>query len=133
MTVGLVLQAGGEASAVVSAVFVFLVSLLVGTVAITVGARLLIDQDTGYRRAAVTALVGAIVYTVVGFLVGWIPLLGPLLMLLVWVGVINVQYPGGWATAAGIGLVAWVAAVAILVVLSIVGIVTPDALGVPGA
>lgn len=133
MTAGLVLQASGEPSGIVSAVFVFLVSLLVGTVAINAGARLLIDQDTGFRRAAVTALVGAIVYSIVGFLFGWIPLLGPFLMLLVWIGVINVQYPGGWLTAAGIGLVAWVAAVALLLVLSTLGLVTPDALGVPGA
>ena len=132
---GVLLQTGtaSEAEAVVSAVFVFLVSLIVGAVAITMGARLLIDQDTGFRRATVTALIGAVVYTVVGFFFGWIPLLGPILMLLAWVAVINWQYPGGWGTAAGIGLIAWLVAVLILFGLAQVGVVTPDAMGVPGA
>lgn len=127
-----VLQSGSDTAGIVSAVFIFLISLLVGAVAIRVGAQLFVDIDTGYRRAIVTALLGAIVYTLVGFFVGWIPLLGPFLMLLVWVGVVNWQYPGGWATAAGIGLIAWISAVLILLGLSTVGIVTPDALGVPG-
>jgi hypothetical protein len=46
--------------------------------------------------------------------------------------VINWQYPGGWGTAIGIGVVAWIVAVAILFGLSAIGIVTPEALGVPG-
>ncbi|QLG63978.1 hypothetical protein HUG12_03835 [Halorarum salinum] len=115
----------------VSAVFVFLVSLIVGAAAIHIGAQLLIDRDTGFRRATVTALIGAIAYTLVGLFLGWIPLLGPLLMLVAWIGVINWQYPGGWGTAFGIGLVAWVVAVLILFALSQLGVVTPDALGVP--
>ncbi|QLG29497.1 hypothetical protein HUG10_12305 [Halorarum halophilum] len=117
----------------VSAVFIFLVSLLVGAAAIHLGAQLLVDRDTGFRRATVTALIGAIVYTLVGLFLGWIPLLGPLLMLVAWIAVINWQYPGGWGTAIGIGLVAWIVAVLILFGLSQLGIVTPDALGVPGS
>ncbi|MBX0295654.1 hypothetical protein EGH23_12270 [Halomicroarcula sp. F27] len=116
-----------------SAVLVFLVSLLVGVAAINLGAQVLIDRDTGYRRATVTALIGALVYTLVGFFLGWIPLLGPILMLLAWVAVINWQYPGGWATAAGIGIIAWLGAVLILFGLAQVGFVTPEALGVPAA
>ena len=129
---GLLLQMGGETAGIVSAVFVFLVSFLVGTVAIHLGARLVVDRDTGYRRAVVTALLGAIVYALVGFFVGWIPLLGPLLMLLAWVAVVNIQYPGGWGTAAGIGLTAWAISLAILFVLTRIGLVTSDAFGVPG-
>ena len=130
--VGVPLQAAGEGGDITSAVFIFLVSLLIGTLAIHVGARLLIDSDTGFRRAAITALIGAIVYTLVGFFFGWIPLLGPILMLIAWVGVINWQYPGGWGTAIGIGLVAWLVAVLILYGLTVLNIVTPDAFGVPG-
>lgn len=130
---GFLLQTGATPETIGSAVFVFLVSLLVGTVAINLGARLLIDADTGFRRASVTALIGAIVYTVVGFFLGWIPLLGPILMLVAWIGVINWQYPGGWGTAGGIGLTAWLVAVVILFGLAEVGIVAPDAMGVPGA
>jgi len=123
----------GQQAAIVSAVFVFLVSLLVGTVAINLGARLLVDRDTGFRRAIVTALIGSIVYTLVGFFLGWIPFLGPLLMLLAWVGVVNWQYPGGWGTAVGIGVVAWLVAVVLLYVLAAFDIVTAEAIGIPGA
>lgn len=126
-------QPGGNGEAITSAVFVFLVSLLIGTVAIHLGARLLVDSDIGYRRAVITALAGAIVYTLVGFFFGWIPLLGPLLMLLAWIGIINLMYPGGWGTAAGIGFVAWIVAVLILFALAQLDVVTPEALGVPGA
>ncbi|WP_246308136.1 hypothetical protein [Halorarum salinum] len=129
--VNALLQVDVSSEGIVSAVFVFLVSLIVGAAAIHIGAQLLIDRDTGFRRATVTALIGAIAYTLVGLFLGWIPLLGPLLMLVAWIGVINWQYPGGWGTAFGIGLVAWVVAVLILFALSQLGVVTPDALGVP--
>ncbi|MFB6297131.1 MAG: hypothetical protein ABEH56_01275 [Salinirussus sp.] len=55
-------------------------------------------DDYGY--AAVTALIGAIVWAVVSFFLGWIPLLGPLATLLAYVGVIERRYPGGWVDAA---------------------------------
>ena len=126
------LQVNGDEEAIISAIIVFFVSLLIGMVAIHFGAQVMIDRDTGFRRAAVTALIGAIVYTLVGFFLGWIPLLGPLLMLIAWIGVINWQYPGGWGTAVGIGFVAWIVAVLILFVLTTIGIITPEALGVPG-
>ncbi|MBX0303882.1 hypothetical protein [Haloarcula salinisoli] len=126
-----VLQGAVATESIVSGVLVFLVSFLVGTVAITVGAQVLVDRDTGYRRAAVTALFGAFVYALVGVFFGWIPLLGPILMLLAWVGVINWQYPGGWGTALGIAFVAWLVAVLILYGLSLLGIAT-DAFGIPG-
>lgn len=129
---GVVLQASFETDALVSAVFVFVVSLLVGAGAIHIAARLLVDRDTAFRRAVLTALVGAVVYTVLGLFLPWIPLLGPFLMLLAWVGVINWLYPGRWGTAIGIGLLAWVLALLILFALSQLGIVTPEALGIPG-
>ncbi len=133
-TTGVVLQnSTANLESIASAVLVFLVSLLVGTAAIHLGARLIIDRDTGFRRAALTALLGALVYSLVGFFLGWIPLLGPILMLLAWVGVVNWQYPGGWGTAAGIGFVAWITSVLILFALAQLGIVMPDAMGVPGA
>ena len=110
---------------------VLLVSLVIGTIAIYAGARLIIDADTGIGRAAVTALLGALAWALVSFFVGWIPLLGPLLTLVAWIGVINWQYPGSWTTAAGIGLIAWLVSLAVLVVLSSFGIVGFEALGVP--
>jgi hypothetical protein len=53
-------------------------------------------------------------------------------MLLAWVFVVNVQYPGGWGTAAGIGVTAWAISLLLLFALAQVGLVTPDAFGVPG-
>jgi hypothetical protein len=132
---GALLQAGAEAGADprVGALFAFLISLLVGTFAINLGARLVVDSDTGYRRAAVTALIGALVWGLIAFFLGWIPLLGPLLALVAWIGIINWRYEGGWGTAVAIGLVAWLVAVGVLYLLSVVGIVGLDALGIPGA
>ncbi|MFO7832736.1 MAG: hypothetical protein R6V31_01445 [Halohasta sp.] len=112
-------------------IIVLLVNLLIGTIAIYAGARLVIDADTGVGRAAVTALLGALAWALVSFFVGWIPLLGPLLTLLAWIGIINWQYPGGWGAAAGIGLVAWLVSIAALVALNAVGLVGIEALGVP--
>jgi hypothetical protein len=128
-----VLQASGESGSLVAAIFVFLVSLVIGTVGIHTGARLVVDTDTGYRRATVTALVGALIWALMSFFLGWIPILGPVLMLVAWVGVINWQYPGGWLSAAGIGLVAWLVAFLILYALGAIGIFELSAIGIPGA
>jgi len=122
----MILQAAATGSLIV-----LVVSLVIGTTAIYAGARLMIDADTGIGRAAVTALLGALAWALVSFFVGWIPLLGPLLTLVAWIGVINWQYPGSWTTAAGIGLIAWLVSLAVLVVLGSFGIVGFEALGVP--
>ncbi|MFC6717174.1 hypothetical protein ACFQGT_06235 [Natrialbaceae archaeon GCM10025810] len=117
--------------ALLDSVLIFVVSLLVGTAAILAGARLIVDSDAGVFNAALTALVGAAIWAATSYLVGWIPLVGVALMLLAWIGVINWRYPGGWATAAAIGVVAWAVAVAIVYALSVLGLVATDALGVP--
>jgi len=114
-----------------ASLIVLLVNLIIGTLAIYAGARLVIDADTAVGRAAVTALLGALAWAIVSFFFGFIPLLGPLLTLVAWVGIINWQYPGGWGAAAGIGFVAWLVAVAALVVLNSLGLVGFEALGVP--
>lgn len=122
-------QASGVA--VIDTVFVFVVSLIIGAIGIYAGARLLIDADTSFWLAIVTAFLGALVWAVVSFFIGWIPLLGPLLTLIVWIGVINWQYPGGWITATGIAIVAWIVTGVILYVLNMLGVVGLSALGVP--
>ncbi|SFK80145.1 hypothetical protein SAMN04487950_1160 [Halogranum rubrum] len=119
--------------ALVDSIVIAFISLLIGGLGITAGARLVIDDSASFGYAFVTAAIGALVWAVMSFFVGWIPLVGPLLMLIVWVGVINWRYPGGWVAAAGVGIVAWLAAVVVLFVLSLVGIVGPGALGIPGA
>ncbi|SEO65632.1 hypothetical protein SAMN04487948_10413 [Halogranum amylolyticum] len=119
--------------ALVDSILIAFISLLIGGLGIMVGARLVIDDSASYGYAFVTAAIGALVWAVMSFFVGWLPLIGPILMLIVWVGVINWRYPGGWASAAGVGFVAWLAAVVVLYALSLVGLVAPGALGIPGA
>lgn len=118
--------------ALIDSLVVFAVSLLVGALGIYLGARVVIDESD-YAYAIVTALIGAIVWGVVGFLLGWIPLLGPALVLLAYVAVIQFRYPGGWAEAVLIALVAWIASLAVLYVLATLGLAAFEAVGVPGA
>ncbi len=106
----------------------FIVALLVGGLAIYLSASLVMDvQD--YSHAVITALLGAIAWG----LTVWIPLLGPVIALIVWIGVINWRYPGGWVDAAIIGFVAWIGALAIVFVLDAVLGLGVGAFGVPGA
>ena len=117
--------------ALIDSVIVFLVSLLVGAFGIYVGARIVTDRED-YSYAIVTALLGAIIWAVVGFLFGWIPFLGPLLVLIAYVAVINARYRGGWVNAVAIALIAWLASLVVLYVLALVGIGAFEAVGVPG-
>ncbi|PSQ20532.1 hypothetical protein BRD01_14190 [Halobacteriales archaeon QS_8_65_32] len=120
--------------ALATSLIVFVVSLLVGAAGIYAGVQLVVDRSVGFINAVITALLGAIVYGVVSFFIGGIPVIGPLLLLLVWIGVINFRYPGGWGTAIGIGLVAWIVALVIMYLLvTVLGIGSLTALGVPGA
>lgn len=112
---------------VFASIVAFVVSLLVGGLAIYAGARVVAGVDD-YGYAVVTALAGAVTWAAVSLFVGWIPVVGWLLPLVAWVVVIDWRYPGGWANAALIGLVAWAAAFVVLAVLPLAGI---DAYGVP--
>src|SRR6056297_2143210 len=112
----------------VGSIVAFVVALLVGGLAIYVSARVVADVDD-YGRAVVTALLGALGWAVVS----WIPLIGPIVALVVWIGVLKWRYPGGWGTAAVMGVVAWVAALLILFVVNAAFGVGIGAFGVPGA
>lgn len=117
--------------ALIESLVVFAVSLLVGAFGIYVGARAIADtEDFGY--AVVTALIGALVWAVVGFFIGWIPFLGPLLTLLAYVWVINSRYPGWWGRAFAIALIAWLASLVVLYILAVLEISSFGAVGVPG-
>ncbi|ELY79469.1 hypothetical protein [Natrinema gari] len=113
---------------VIGSFVAFLVALLIGGLAIFASARLIVDVDD-YSHAVVTAILGAVAWA----LTSWIPLLGPILALIAWVWVINWRYPGGWGTAAAIGVIAWFAALGILFVLNVVFRLGVGAFGVPGA
>lgn len=106
----------------------FIVALLVGGLAIYISARVVVDVDN-YSHAVLTAFLGAIAW----LLTSWIPLLGPILALIAWIAVIKWRYPGGWAKAGLIGLIAWLAALVILFILNSVLNLGVGAFGIPGA
>ena len=112
---------------IIGSLIAFVVALLVGGLAIFISARIIVDVDD-YSHAVVTAIVGAIAWA----LTSWIPLIGPILALIAWVWVIKWRYPGGWATAGAIGIVAWLSALAILFVLNSALGLGVGAFGVPG-
>ncbi len=113
--------------AFIGSIVAFVVALLVGGLAIYISASLIADvQD--YSHAVVTAFLGAVGWA----LFSWIPIVGTLLALVVWIGVINWRYPGGWTNAAIIGFVAWLSALILLFVLNSVFRLGIGAFGVPG-
>lgn len=117
--------------ALLESLIVFVVSLLVGGLGIYAGSRVFTNTHS-YERALVTALLGAVVWAIAGFFVGWIPLLGPLLVLIAYLAVVNWQYPGGWTTAAGIALVAWATSAVVIYALAALNVIAAGAVGVPG-
>lgn len=117
--------------AVLDSLIVFVVGLLVGALGIYAGARVVVDVED-YTYAVVTALVASILWAIVALFLGWIPLVGPLVALIVYVGVLNWRYPGGWLAATGIALVAWVASLVVLYLLAVAGLTSFEAVGVPG-
>lgn len=117
--------------AVLDSVLVFLVSLLVGAVGIYAGVKLFADDDVSLTSAAITALLGAAAWALVSWLLGGTPVLGALVAFVVWLGVINYRHPGGWPTAAGVALVAWIVSGALLYALALANVVSYGAVGVP--
>ncbi|WP_336003440.1 hypothetical protein [Halorientalis halophila] len=117
--------------AVIDTLIVFAVSLLIGALGIYVGARVITNTED-FTYALITALIGAAVWVLVAFLIGWIPLLGPLVALIAYIAVINYRYPGGWLNAIAIALIAWLASLIVIAILAALGVTTFDAAGVPG-
>ena len=115
----------------IESIVVFVVSLLIGALGIYAGAKFIVDVED-YTYAFATALIGAIVWAIVGFFFGWIPLLGPALVLVSYLAVINWRYPGGWVQAVAITLLAWISVLVVLYVLAFLGITGFEAAGVPG-
>ncbi|MGM0372176.1 MAG: hypothetical protein ACQEQJ_06710 [Halobacteriota archaeon] len=112
---------------VVGAIVSFVVALLIGGLGIYLGAAFVTDVED-YKHAVITAFIGAIAWG----LVSWIPLVGGLIALVVWIAVINWRYPGGWVDAAVIGLIAWIATTIVLWILNSLFSLGIGAFGVPG-
>lgn len=113
---------------------VFAVSLLIGGFAISVGARFAFKSED-YSHAVLTALFGAIAWTLVDALFAEIGIQGALsslVALLVWISVVRWRYGVGWIRGSIIALFAWIAALVVLSVLALVGVDALDAYGVPG-
>ena len=115
---------------VVASAVVFLVSLLIGALGIYVGARIIVGA-TDFDHAIVTALLGAIAWSLAGYLVGWIPLVGPLVALGLYVAVIKWRYRTEWTAAAMIGLLTWLTVLLVMYGLATLGITGFEPAGVP--
>jgi len=101
--------------------------LFVGGLALFVAAQLVHGEQDDVAHATWTAVLGSVVWTVLA----WIPLVGVLLAPLGWLGVLRYRYPGGWAHAITVAVVAWLVAMGALVVLNALGLPAFDAVGVP--
>lgn len=110
---------------------VFVVSALIGGLGIYAGGRVVTGRGD-YGHAVITALLGALVWTVASALFGDVRLVGPVLTMLAYVAVVKWRYGSGWLEAGGIALVAWVAALVVLSLLATAGVTGFDAVGVPG-
>jgi len=113
---------------------VFAISLLVGGFGIYVGAKLALKSHN-YAHAVLTALLGALAWTIVDIAfseLGIEGLLAAIAGLIVWVWVVKWRYDVGWLRASFIGFGAWIAAILAIAILSLVGLGTLEAYGVPG-
>ena len=115
--------------ALIDSAIVFLVSWIIGTLGIYIGANVITD-GAGLVSSSITALIGALVWGFVTSLFDFAGL-GSLLGLIAWILVINWRHRGGLINAVLIGLISWLAAVTIIYLLAVLGISTPDALGIP--
>ncbi|MFC7138858.1 hypothetical protein ACFQMA_03280 [Halosimplex aquaticum] len=114
----------------VTAFVTFVVGVLVGGFGIYVGAELIADGGS-FEKAVTAAIIGSVVWAVVGAFFGWIPLLGPLLTFVAYLAVLNVTYSGGWVEALGIAVVAWLTLAVVFTVLGPLGLGVFSAVGVP--
>lgn len=117
-----------------TSLFVFAVSLLIGGFAIHTGAKLAFAARD-YSHAVLTALLGAIAWTLVDAILSGIGVGGVVASvagLLVWIWVVRWRYGVGWLRAGIVGLGAWLSALVVLALLSLLGVGGLGAFGVPG-
>lgn len=104
----------------VMTVIIFIVGVLVSTVIIFIVTKLF-GQKEGIGRAFATAIIGAVVYSVVYFLLGtgWI---SAIIGGLVWLLALRWLYDIGWLRALCVAVLVWIAA-------TIVGFILPTSTG----
>lgn len=104
----------------------FVVSLLVGGLALAVGERLVVG-NADLQGATVTAAIGAVAWAIVD----GVPLLGPVLALGVWLAILHWRFDAGWFGTAVIGGVAWITALVAVALGSALGLPLEEAIGIP--
>lgn len=115
-----------------SSVAMFLISLVAGAISIYAGAFIVLGSAS-FQTAILAALIGSAVWGLVSFFMGWIPFFGSLITLLVWLGVINLLFSGGWWVAAQIAIFAWLTSLIVVYIAGAAGIRRENAMGVPGS
>ena len=95
------------ANEILSAI-IFVIGLIISTVIIYVVTRLFGEKE-GIGRAFVTAIIGAIAYSIVYFLLGngW---LAAIVGGIVWLIALRLLYGMGWLKALGVAVIIWIAA-----------------------
>lgn len=109
----------------------FLISLVTGSFGIYAGA-FIVFGSASIETAVLAAVIGSFVWGVMSFFLGWIPILGSLITLIVWLGAINSFYPGGWYSAGQIAVFAWLISLVVVYIAKLAGLKQKNALGVPG-
>ncbi len=104
----------------------FVVSLLVGGMALTVGERLVVGKGD-LQGATLTAALGAVAWAIVD----GVPLLGTVLALGVWLAILHWRFDAGWFGTALIGGVAWITAVVTVSIGTALGLPLKEAIGIP--
>jgi hypothetical protein len=107
------------ANEILSAI-IFIIGLIISTIIIYIVTKLFGEKE-GIGRAFVTAIVGAIAYSIVYFLFGngWF---AAIVGGIVWLIALKSLYEMGWLKAIGVAVIIWIAA-------TIVGLLLPT---VPG-
>ena len=117
--------------ALFDAAIVFVVNLLIGGFGIYAGSKL-VTGKADYSYSIVTALLGAVIWSITAFFVGFIPLIGPLLTFLAYLAVINARIEGGWIDALLVSAIAWISVAVVLSLIAVFSSLTFAAIGVPG-
>lgn len=104
----------------------FLVSLVALAFVLYIAGKMVVGKRATFGKALAIAFLG----TVIGFLISlFIPLIGWLIALLVWLYLIKSYYSTGWLSAFGIAILAVIVAIVVGIILGLIFGVTIIGLG----